>query len=298
MRKIILNSVLASEIAESLQKKLYGEDIVIYGPCTIKNIKSNALLYVEDVNLIEKIDFTKFNEILVLTSKEHLELKNLTYILTDNPISDFFKVLDSFFTKLVEYYVHEDSLIEDGARIGNKVLISPGCYIGADVSIGENTIIWENVVIKGSVKIGKNCTVKPNAVIGSDVFNFILSEEKWEQFPQIGEIIIEDDVLIGSSSTIEKGTMENTIIKKGVKIDDLVQIGSNCVVGNDTFIAAGTIVSRDVRIGEDCWIAPNVSIRDQIIIGDKAIIGIGSVVVKDVLPNQTVAGNPAIVLQK
>lgn len=297
MLKLITNSVLASEIAEWLGKPLNGDDIVIYKPANTNNISNNSILYVENIQDYEKIDVSKFDELLILSNIVLKANNNFSYINVNEPSIQFIKIIEKFFTVSIEHKISNLAQIEDGAKIGKNVLISSGCYIGSDVEIGDNTIIWENTIIKGKTKIGNDCILKSNTTIGSDIFYFMFDNDHWIQYPQIGMILIEDDVWIGANSSIEKGTIENTIIEKGVRIDDLVQIGSNCIIGEKTIIAAGSIISRDVKIGKKCWISPNVSIRDKIILADNVFIGIGSVVVNNIETNITVAGNPARILK-
>jgi UDP-3-O-[3-hydroxymyristoyl] glucosamine N-acyltransferase len=298
MLKLVSNSVLASEIAELLNKPLIGNDIVIYGPANIENLQNNSLIYIEDYRDYERINFSKYDEVLILTNALLKESDKYSFIQIDKPSIALIKIVEKYFTISIENQIHSKAIIEEGAKIGKNVLISSGCYVGSDVRIGDNSIVWDNTIIKGKTTIGNNCVIKSNSTIGSDIFNFILDEEQWIQFPQIGEILIEDDVWIGASTTIEKGTIGNTIIKKGVRIDDLVQIGSNCNIGEKTVIAAGSILSRDVKIGKQSWIAPNVSIRDRIIIADNVMVGIGSVVINNISEGSTVVGNPAKLINK
>ncbi len=298
MLKLISNSVLASEIAEFLNAPLYGNELAVYGPTNLKNLKNNSVLYIDNILEFKKVDFTQFDEVLILSNFELDINNNYSFIIVEKPSIELIRVLENFFTISIENQIHQTAIVEKGAKLGKNVLLSSGCRIGSDVQIGDNTIIWENTVIKGKVKIGSECVIKSNSTIGSDIFNFILDNDQWIQFPQIGEIIIEDNVWIGANSTIEKGTVDNTIIKKGTRIDDLVQIGSNCIIGESSIIAAGTIISRDVVIGKNCWIAPNVSIRDRIFIGDNVTVGIGAVVVNNIEFSLIVVGNPAKILKQ
>lgn len=293
MLKLINNSILASEIADYLKKPIIGENIVLYSPANIKSIKNNSFIFINSTKELEGIHFSNVNEILILTDMDLFESKNYSYIKVDNPSVAFVKIIENFFTVSVNHFIHESSIIEEGAKIGKNVLIGSGCYIGANAAIGDNTIIWENTIIKGKTFIGNECIIKSNSTIGSEVFNFVLDGNNWLQYPQIGEIIIEDDVWIGANTTIEKGTIGNTIIKKGVRIDDLVQIGSNCIIGEGSLIAAGSIISRDVEIGTKCWISTNVSIRENLSIHNFAKIGMGSVVISDIPSSSTFVGNPA-----
>jgi len=298
MKKIITNSVIASDIAEFLGKNLVNENIVIYKPNSIDNIEDNSLVYCVEDTEIPYDNIEEKTDVLLLVKKVRKRNVSFSYILTDNPEGDFVRVINKFFTMDVSSKIDETAKIDKSCKIEENVSILKNCFIGPNVEIGKNTAIFQNVVLYGNVKIGNNCIIKANAVIGSEIFNFIKVRDKWEQFPQIGKIIIEDEVVIGANSTIERGTLKNTIIKSGVKIDDLVQVGSNCIIGKNSLLAAGSIISRDVIIGENVWIAPNVSVIDKINIGDNSIIGLGAVVIKDVLPFSTEAGNPSRIIYK
>jgi len=295
MQRFTSNSVLASEIASFLKKELHGKDIVIYAPCNLLTIKDNSLLAIDDItsDMLSKIK--TFREILVMT-KYPVKDEEITYIRTDNPILDLIKTIDEFYVVQIPPTIDVSAKVDKEAKIGSNVTIMSGCVIGSKVTIGDNCVISYNTIITGEVKIGNNCMIKPNAVIGSEIFNFVSSDDGLKQFPQIGRIILEDDVVIGSNTTIENGSLSDTTIRKGAKVDDLVNIGSDSVVGENTMVAAGAVISRNVTIANNCWLAPNVSIIDNAKIGSASTIGIGSVILHDVEPSTTVAGNPAKIL--
>lgn len=149
-------------------------------------------------------------------------------------------------------------------------------------------------VIKGkNIKIGKNCT------IGGKGFGFEKDETgKWIRFPHYGNIIIEDNVEIGDNCTINRGTLNNTIISKGVKIDCGVHIAHNCIVGENSIITGHVMLSGGVNIGKNCWLGPNSTVLNKIKIGENVMVGIGSNVIKNVPPNSVIFGNPARIVRK
>lgn len=166
------------------------------------------------------------------------------------------------------------SYIGKNCKIGNNVKIHPQVYIGDNCSIGDNTIIHPGVKIYYDSKIGANCEFHPGVVIGSDGFGFAPQEDgSYKTIPQIGNVIIEDAVSIGANSTIDRATMGSTVIKKGVKIDNLVQIAHNVIVGEHTVIASQTGISGSSEIGKNCVIAGQVGIVGHIKIADNTTVG-------------------------
>ena len=185
-------------------------------------------------------------------------------------------------------------MVEYSAKIDQDVAIGAHCYIGPGVSIASGTVIMPNVSIYGKVTIGHNCYIKPGAVIGGSGFGFEYDEDGIPlQFPHTGEIIIGDNVYIGANATIDRATLDATIIEDNVKIDNLVHIAHNCIVGKNTLMTGCSTISGGVKVGENCWIAPNSTVYQQLKIGANSRIGMGAVVLRSVKPGVTVFGNPA-----
>jgi len=192
-------------------------------------------------------------------------------------------------------WIGAGSYIARGAKIGNNVKIFPHVYIGEHVTVGDHCIIYPGVKIYHGCKIGTHCIVHANAVIGSDGFGFApTADGSYKKIPQIGHVVLEDRVEIGANTVIDRATMDATIIRQGVKIDNLVQIAHNVEVGENTVIAAQTGIAGSVKIGRQCMfggqvgIAGHISIADGTRIGAQAGIGAS---VKE--PNQTIIGSPA-----
>ena len=193
-----------------------------------------------------------------------------------------------------EIYLGAFAYISENAVIGDNVKIYPQTFIGENVKIGDNTIIYAGVKIYHDCVIGDNCILHAGAVIGSDGFGFAPSKEGgFDKIPQIGNVIIEEDVEIGPNNCIDRATMGSTIIKKGVKTDNLVHIAHNVVVGENTVLAGQTGISGSSKIGKNCMTGGQVGISGHITIGDNVKIAGQSGVSKNIKDNQVLQGSPA-----
>ncbi|MDD4107591.1 MAG: UDP-3-O-(3-hydroxymyristoyl)glucosamine N-acyltransferase [Prolixibacteraceae bacterium] len=193
-----------------------------------------------------------------------------------------------------DIYLGAFSYINKNAKIGKGVKIFPHVYIGKNVTIGDNCIIYAGVRIYDDCIIGNRCILHSGAVIGSDGFGFAVQEDNsYKKIQQIGNVILEDDVEIGANSTIDCGTLDATIIKKGVKIDNLVQIAHNCIIGENTVIAAQTGLAGSTKVGKNCRFAGQVGIAGHLTIGNNVQIGAQSGVTKSVKDDQIVLASPA-----
>ena len=192
-------------------------------------------------------------------------------------------------------YVGAFAYIGNNVRIGNNVKIYPQVYIGDNVTIGNNTSLFAGVKIYSDCIIGADCTLHTGTVIGADGFGFMPnSSNEYKKVAQIGNVIIEDYVEIGANTTIDRATLGSTIIRKGVKLDNLIQIAHNVEIGENTVIAAQTGIAGSTKIGKDCMIGGQVGIVGHITIADKVKIaaqsGIGSSILTEA---EIVQGSPA-----
>ncbi len=185
------------------------------------------------------------------------------------------------------------STIKEGAIIGDNVQIGSNVYIGKNVKIKDGAKIYSGVKILENTEIGNNVIIYSGVVIGSDGFGYIMRDNKYLKIPQIGRVIIEDEVEIGANTTIDRGTFGNTIIGKGTKIDNLVQIGHNVKIGKNCIIIAQTGIGGSAEIGDNVIIAGQVGIVDHIKIGTGAKITAKSAVTKSVPPYAVYSGIPA-----
>jgi len=185
--------------------------------------------------------------------------------------------------------------ISQGAKIGNNVKIYPHVYVGDGASIDEDTVIYAGAKIYHQTVIGKRCVIHAGAVLGSDGFGFApQADGSFKAIPQVGNVVLEDDVCIGANTTIDCATMGSTVLEKGVKLDNLIQIAHNVRVGKNTVIAALTGISGSTEIGEQCIVAGQVGIVGHIKIANKTTVGAQAGVSKSINETgTTVLGAPA-----
>jgi UDP-3-O-[3-hydroxymyristoyl] glucosamine N-acyltransferase len=184
--------------------------------------------------------------------------------------------------------------IGDRCSIGDRVTLYPGVYIGEDSSIGEDSILYPNVSVYSGTVIGKQVILHSGVVVGSDGFGYVKEGMKNVKIPQVGRVEIEDDVEIGSNTTIDRATLGKTIIRRGVKIDNLVQVAHNVTLGEDSIIVAQVGISGSTKIGSNVTLAGQVGVVGHIEIGDNVMVGAQSGVVNDLPANQGYTGSPAL----
>lgn len=190
-------------------------------------------------------------------------------------------------------YVGAFAYVGNNVSLGKGVKIYPQAYIGNNVTIGEGTIIYSGVKIYHGCKIGDNCVIHAGAVIGADGFGFAPTENGYNKIPQIGNVIIEDNVEIGANTTIDRATMGCTRVKKGVKLDNLIQIAHNVEVGEHTVMAAQAGVAGSAKVGQWCMIGGQVGVAGHISIGDKVSVGAQSGIPSNVKSGSKLMGYPA-----
>jgi UDP-3-O-[3-hydroxymyristoyl] glucosamine N-acyltransferase len=193
-------------------------------------------------------------------------------------------------------YIGAFAYISEKAKIGNNTQIWPGAFIGEGVEIGENTIIYSGTKVYKNCKIGNNCIIHAGAVVGSDGFGFAPGPDgDYQKIPQVGNVVIEEFVEIGANTTIDRATMGSTIIRKGAKIDNLVQIAHNVEIGSNTVIAAQTGVAGSTKIGKNCMFGGQVGIAGHLKIADQVKMAAQTGVAKSITKEGTVMmGSPAM----
>jgi UDP-3-O-[3-hydroxymyristoyl] glucosamine N-acyltransferase len=192
-------------------------------------------------------------------------------------------------------YAGEFAVISDGAKIGNNVKIYPQVFVGENVTIGDNTTLFAGVKIYSDCVIGKDCIIHSGTVIGSDGFRFAPeNEEGNRKIPQIGNVVIEDDVEIGANCAIDRATLGSTILRKGVKFDNLVHIAHNVEIGENSYLAACNVVAGSTTIGKNCMFSGQVGIVGHLKIADNTIITAQSGISKSITkPGEVYMGSPA-----
>ena len=222
------------------------------------------------------------------------EYPEKTFVFTTDAKSLLSKISDQFFTEKGKTGTHSTALISSTALIGKNCFIGPFVVIEDDVVIGDNCVLESFIKLNKGVILGNSVKIKSHVEIGGTGFGYIKnSENEYERFAHFGTVIIEDRVEIGCNSSIDRGSLSNTLIKKAVKIDNNVQISHNVEIGENTMVMANSTITGSVIIGDNVWISPAVTVRNALKIGNNAIVGIGSVVTKNVDDNTTVFGVPA-----
>ena len=192
-------------------------------------------------------------------------------------------------------YIGDFAVVERGAKIGDNVQIYPQCYIGDNVTIGEGTKLYPGVKIYEGCRIGKNCILHAGAVIGADGFGFAPREDgTFAKIPQLGIVILEDNVEIGANTCIDRAKTDATIVHSGVKLDNLIQLGHNVEVGANTVMSAQVGIAGTTKVGSNCFIAGQVGIADHITVGNGVKIGSKSGIDKSVADGEIRFGYPAL----
>jgi UDP-3-O-[3-hydroxymyristoyl] glucosamine N-acyltransferase len=226
---------------------------------------------------------------------------DIVFIPSENPKQDLTVLIQGLFNPIKPLntsYIHPTASISPQAKIGENVHVEAYAVIEGNVTIGHNSSIGAGSVLKSNTEIGQHVVIGANNVLGGDGFGYVKNEatQEYELFPHLGGVVIEDHVHIGNNTCIDRGSLKDTIIHQGVKIDNLVHIAHNVTIGKNSLIIACSMIAGSVVIGENCWVAPSSSVRNGIYIGDNTTIGLGSVVTKSVGADETVAGNPAVPL--
>lgn len=299
------------EIAAVIDGEVVGDGkVVITGVCGIKEAKEGDLTFVANSRYLNLMDDTKASAII--TSRE-VKKAPKPIIRTDNPSLAFAKIISLIAPTEAKYPqgIHPTAIvgnnvklgksiaigaytvIEDNAEIDDGTIIYPSVYIGHHTKIGSKTLIYPQVIIRERVDIGSRVIIHSGTVIGSDGFGFATVQGVHHKIPQIGIVVIEDDVEIGANVTIDRARFGKTIIGKGTKIDNLVQVAHNVVVGENSILVAQTGISGSTTIGKNVILAGQSGVVGHIEIGDNAVIGGRAGVTKSVPPNTCVSGFPA-----
>ena len=301
-----------SEIAKLVGGVLKGDgDIEISSFCSLENPSEGAIAFLESEAQKGKLRDTKISALITTPA-----LKDLfpNVIITDNPRLAFVRVMDFFLTQKEKVLVpgihplasvsksailgEEVSIgaycvIEDKAVLGNRVTLMANCFVGRGAMIGDNTKLFPGVSVLERCEIGKNCIIHAGTVIGSDGFGYVTTRDGHRKFPQVGKVVIEDDVEIGALCAIDRAALDETRIGRGTKIDNLVQIAHNVKIGEHCLIAAQVGISGRTEIGSWCVVGGQAGFQGGISIGEGSVIAAQSGVFGSLQPKSRVSGYPA-----
>jgi len=305
----------ARQIAQMFNGTIEGNpDVVISKLAKIDEASDGAISFLANPLYTNFIYSTHASIILVNQDFIPIQPVNGTLIRVENAYSAFAHLLELFSSTInISRQISSHACISGSARIGknnyigefvsigdnvitgNNVLIYPNCTIGADSVIDDNSILYPGVKVYRDTRIGKNCTIHSGVVIGSDGFGFAPQADNiFKKIIQVGNVVIEDEVEIGSNTTIDRATLGSTIIRKGVKLDNLIQVAHNVEIGENTVIAAQTGIAGSTKIGRNCMIAGQVGIVGHLVIGDNVKIGAQSGIEHSIKDGEMYLGTPAL----
>ncbi|KAA6351258.1 UDP-3-O-acylglucosamine N-acyltransferase [termite gut metagenome] len=304
----------ARQIASFIQGEIIGdENIIVHTFAKIEEGIPGALSFLSNIKYAPYIYTTQSS--IVLINKDFIPEKEIkaTLIKVDNAYESLAKLLTLYEKSKPKkqgihslayiaptaqigknVYIGPFTYIGDNAIIGDDTLLYPHTYIGDEVKIGQRCILYSHVSVYHDCRIGNDCIIHSGAVIGADGFGFAPSAERYEKIPQIGITILEDQVEIGANTCVDRATMGATIIRSGVKLDNLIQIAHNNEIGAHTVMAAQVGIAGSTKVGEWCMIGGQVGMAGHIKIGDKVIISAQSGIVNHVKSNARMMGAPAI----
>ncbi|MCZ8091560.1 UDP-3-O-(3-hydroxymyristoyl)glucosamine N-acyltransferase [Flavobacterium sp.] len=304
----------AAQIAGILEGEVVGNpNAEVFKLSKIEEGTEGSLTFLANPKYINYIYSTKATITIVNNSFEPENEISTTLIKVDDAYQSFSKLLEYYNqVKLMKSGIEQPSVISEGVTYGENLYLGSFCYIGKNVSIGKNVKIYPNsfvgdnttigddcilfagVRIYSESVIGSRCVIHSGTIIGSDGFGFAPQEDgTYNKIPQIGNVILEDDVEVGSCTTIDRATLGSTIIRKGVKLDNQIQIAHNVEIGQNTVIASQTGIAGSTKIGKNCMIGGQVGIVGHITIGDNVRIQAQSGVGKSVKDGETLQGSPS-----
>ncbi len=293
------------EIIREVDIDYSGDDIEIYGLQTLDSATPNHISFFNDKRYMDKLRDTKAGAVLIEEKYLNLLPKTTIALITDEPYLKLALISKLFAYKIATKGSHPemgegcdiDKRVRFGknVKLGNGVIVMAGAYIGDEVEIGSNTIIYPNVTIYHHSKIGDNCILHAGSVIGSDGYGFAHTKDgKHIKIYQNGNVIIEDDVEIGANTTIDRAVFGSTYIRRGTKIDNLVQIGHNCDIGEHTLMAGQVGIAGSTSLGRNVIMGGQSGTVGHIYIGNFTTIAGKSGVTKSLKGGKTYAGFPAI----
>lgn len=282
-------SIKLSELAEKINCRIQGDDCLIDNVADINQAEQGQLAFIYNSKYLDKLATT--NASAVILKAEWADGCARSIIVAENPRLAFVKAArllnpdkryepgissSAELAKDVSVpgsaYIGPNVVIEPGVRLGNDVQIGANSVISSDVMIGDNTVIHPNVSVGHSTQIGNNCIIYSGTVIGSDGFGYEREGDHYLKIPQLGNVRIGDNVEIGANTAIDRGALRDTVINDGVKLDNLVQIAHNVVVGKHTVMSGHSGIAGSTTVGEYCVIGGGVGISDNIEVTDNVVI--------------------------
>jgi UDP-3-O-[3-hydroxymyristoyl] glucosamine N-acyltransferase len=278
----------AQELVAHIGGELHGDgNVLLDSVASLKNAGPTDLSYAEE-KFLSEVEPSRAGCVIVRSGA----WPSRTIIIASNPKLAFARAAALLLTEEIDsagihpsatvapdasigerVKIGAGAVIESGVAIGHFTAIEAGCYIGRNTEVGEHCMVYPRVVVYKNVTIGNRVIIHAGAVIGADGFGFVRDGKQHIKFPQVGKVVIEDDVEIGANTCIDRGSLETTVIRRGVKLDNLIQIAHNVEIGENTLIAAQTGISGSSSMGAQCLVGGQVGIGEHARIDDGCIIG-------------------------
>lgn len=299
------------ELADYLGGRVIGDDsLYVDGLAPLDAAGPDKITFLANPRYAAKVATTEAAAVLMAPGGESYG-RNIIEL--DNPYLGFAKLLTLFYTKThppigvmpevvvgtgvvfgEDISVYPGAIIGNNVTLGDRVLIYPGAVLYDGVSIGDDSVIHANVVVRERCRIGKRCKLQPGAVIGSDGFGYAPDGASYYSIPQIGVVVLEDDVEIGANTTVDRAALEVTLIRRGTKLDNLVQVAHNCQIGEDCMIVSQVGIAGSSKIGNHVTLAGQVGVVGHVSIGDNVIVGAQGGVPGSLDGNAYYSGSPAM----
>ena len=287
----------AKQIADMINGRVEGNpDAIINTFAKIEEGREGAISFLSNPKYTPYIYETLSSVVLINEDVELTQPVNCTLIRVKNAYESVAKLLQLYASMMPQKTgIDPLAFVSKSAKIGENVYIAPFAYIGDNVTIGDGTRIFPHVTIYDGCKIGKNVTIHAGSVIGADGFGFAPNQDGYDKIPQIGIVVIEDNVEIGANTCVDRSTMGQTIIHKGVKLDNLIQVAHNCEIGENTVMSAQVGMAGSTKIGAWCMVGGQAGFSGHIKIADKTFVGAQSGVISNTKGNgEQLIGAPAI----
>lgn len=299
------------EIAQFVEGRIHGPgEILITGVSSVSEAASGDLAFVGGERYAAAARSSRAAAFLVARPIEDLRAGQ---VVVDNPGYAFARVVERFFLAPLprrgvagdvvrgsdtsvgpEASIWPHVTLGDRVTLGARVTLYPGVFVGDDCAIGDDTLLHANVTVREGCVLGARVIVHSGTVIGSDGFGYVQHEGRHQKVPQVGGVVIEDDVELGANVTIDRATFGRTVIKRGTKIDNLVQIAHNVVIGEDSVVVAQVGIAGSTTLGRFVMVGGQAGIADHVTVGDRVMIAARSGVTRSLEGNQIVSGAPAM----
>lgn len=299
------------ELADYLGGTVRGDaTLTVNGLAPLETAGPDKVTFLANPKYAAKVAETRAGAVLMAPGGEAY---GRNVIELDNPYLGFAKLLTLFYTAahpplgvmpeavigtnvtLGEgISIYPGAVVGNNVTIGDRVVIHPGAVIYDGATVGDDSVIHANAVVRERCRLGKRCKLQPGAVIGSDGFGYAPDGPSYYPIPQIGIVVLEDDVEIGANSTVDRAALEVTLIKRGTKLDNLVQVAHNCQIGEDCMIVSQVGIAGSSKIGNHVTLAGQVGVVGHVSIGDNVIVGAQAGVPSALAPNAYYSGSPAM----